>query len=76
MNALTKAIFGFLGLASFLVGAAFVPFIVWTGNGGGSNPLLGSAIAVFSVLIPWAIGFWFIKLALRASEEEETQPTE
>ena len=72
-----KRIFGFLALTFFLVGFAFLPFLAVVGNENmGSQPLLGFAIVLPSVLIPWAIGFWLFKLALRTQKPEETTPTE
>jgi hypothetical protein len=72
-----KRIFGFLALTFFLVGFAFLPFLAVVGNENmGSQPLLGYAIVLPSVLIPWAIGFWFFKRALRTQKPEGTTPTE
>jgi hypothetical protein len=72
-----KRIFGFLAITFFLVGFAFLPFLAVVGNENmGSRPLLGFAIVLPSVFIPWAIGFWFFKLALRTQSQEESPPTE
>jgi hypothetical protein len=72
-----KRIYGFLALTFFLVGFAFLPFLAGIGNENmGSQPLLGLAIVLLSVLIPWAIGFWFFKLAWRTSKQEESPRTE
>ena len=77
MKMLTKRIFGFLALTFFLVGFAFLPFLAGIGSdNSGSQPFLGLAIVLLSVLFPWSIGFWFFKLALRTPKVDETPPTE
>lgn len=52
----------------FIWGAMFLPFGVWASAGQGSNPLLGWGIYVSSVLIPWAIGFWLLRLSMKGDK--------
>ncbi|MEN9961839.1 MAG: hypothetical protein RIS66_252 [Actinomycetota bacterium] len=66
MKSLPKVIFGSLAIVFFAIGLAYLPFFVWIGDGQGSNPLLGLLIGIASVLIPWAISYWFARLALKA----------
>ncbi len=53
----------------FIWGAMFLPFGVWASAGQGSNPLLGWVIYLSSVLIPWAIGFWLVRLSMKAEKD-------
>lgn len=70
-----RFIFGFLALACFITGLAFLPFGTWAGNNNGSNPTIGWAIYLSSALIPWALGFWFARMAI-GNQNEKTPPTE
>lgn len=53
----------------FIWGAMFLPFGVWASAGQGSNPLLGWGIYLSIVLIPWAIGFWLVRLSMGAEKD-------
>lgn len=53
----------------FLVGAMLLPFGVWASANQGSNPLLGWGIYLSSVLIPWAIGFWLVRVSMKGDKE-------
>lgn len=70
-----RFIFGFLALTCFIAGLAFLPFGNLAGNNLGSNPALGWAIYLSSVLIPWILGFWFVRIAI-GKPNEKTPPTE
>ena len=52
----------------FLVGAMFLPFGVWASAGQGSNPLLGWGIYLSSVLIPWGIAVWLVRLSMKGDK--------
>lgn len=69
-----KVIYGFLAAVFFLIGFAYLPFLVWLGNGMGTKPWLGDLIILFSVVVPWGIGSWFLNLALRSPKVEENPP--
>lgn len=69
-----KRIYGFLALAFFLLGAAYLPFGVWVGKGTGSQLWVGYVIFTLSVGIPWGLGFWFFRLAMK--RPAEPQPDE
>lgn len=53
----------------FIWGAMFLPFGVWASAGQGSNTLLGWGIYLSSVLIPWVIGYWLLRLSMRAEKD-------
>jgi hypothetical protein len=76
MKSLPKVIFGSLAIVFFAIGLAYLPFFVWIDDGQGSNPLLGLLIGIASVSIPWAISYWFARLALRKPRSENPPPTE
>lgn len=68
-----KRIYGFLALAFFLIGAAYLPFGVWVGKGTGSQLWVGYVIFTLSVGIPWGLGFWFFRLAMNRRAEPQTE---
>jgi hypothetical protein len=51
----------------FIWGAMFLPFYVWVAAG--PNLVLGWAVYLSSVLIPWAIAFWLLRLSMRVNKE-------
>jgi hypothetical protein len=53
----------------FIWGAMFLPFGVWASANQGSNPLLGWAIYLASVLTPWGIAVWLLRLSMKAEED-------
>lgn len=53
----------------FIWGAMFLPFGVWASANEGSNPLLGWGIYLASVLTPWAIGFWLVRVSMRVDKD-------
>jgi hypothetical protein len=53
----------------FIWGAMFLPFGVWASVNQGSNPLLGWGIYLASVLTPWGIAVWLVRLSMRADED-------
>lgn len=68
-----KRIYGFLALAFFLIGAAYLPFGVWVGKGTGSQLWVGYVIFTLSVGIPWGLGFWLFRLAMKRPAEPQTE---
>lgn len=68
-----KSIYGFLALALFLIGAAYLPFGVWVDRGTSSQLWIGYVIFALSVGIPWGLGFWFFRLAMNRPAEPQTE---
>lgn len=68
-----KRIYWFLSLAFFLIGAMYLPFGVWVGEASGSQLWIGYVIFTLSVGIPWGLGFWFFRLALKRPAEPQTE---
>jgi FtsH-binding integral membrane protein len=68
-----KSIYGFLALAFFFFGAAYLSFWVWVDKGTGSQLWFGYVIFALSVGIPWGLGFWFFRLAMKKSREPQTE---
>ena len=68
-----KSIYGFLALAFFLIGVAYLPFGVWVGKGTDSQLWVGYVIFVLSVGIPWGLGFWFFRLAMKRPAEPQAE---
>ena len=50
----------------FVIGGLFLPFAVWADNG--PNPVLGWVAYLASVLAPWVIAVWLIRLSARKDE--------
>lgn len=53
----------------FIWGAMFLPFGVWASANQGSNPLLGWGIYLASVLTPWGIAVWLVRLSMRVDKD-------
>lgn len=63
MSKLLRVLIRLFAALFFLCGAAFLPFYVWAPHG--PNPVLGWAIYLCSVLIPWAIACSLLQVAKR-----------
>lgn len=68
-----KIIYGFLALAFFFIGAAYLPFWVWVDKGTGSELWFGYVIFTLSVGVPWGLGFWFFRLAMKRPAEPQSE---
>jgi len=66
-----RVVYGFLAAAFFVIGAAYLPFGVWAGEGSGSQLWVGYVLFILSVGIPWGLAFWFFRLAMKRPVEPQ-----
>jgi hypothetical protein len=72
MTKLQKVLLRVAAGVLFAWGLFILPFFVWLNRGiGGFENTVGYFIYWGSVLIPWGIGFWLVRLSLRKDVADE-----
>jgi len=59
----------FFAALLFIWGAMSLPFGLGASQAQGSKPILGWFIFLGSVLIPWVIGFWLVRVSMKADKD-------